>query len=312
MSDLRAAIDVGTNSTRLIVLDGDGGTVAREMRITRLGKGVDERGHLDDQALERTLDTIGAYRDQWRDLGVDDAAVRIGATSAVRDASDRDRFFDGVRELTGLEVDVLSGEEEAALSFLGATAAVDARRPVVVLDIGGGSTELVAGNDEDEVVASYSMQLGSVRLTERILTDDPPTREQIDAARQEVDERLTEADAALSDAGVEVVDAATLIAVAGTPTTVAALHLGLDTYEPEAIHGTVLPTMAAQELAGRLLATPVADRQELGPIQSGREDVIAGGALILAVVLERYGFPSAVISESDILNGLAMSVDRNG
>lgn len=301
----RAAVDVGTNSTRLLVVDADGEPLLREMRITRLGKDVDERGRLDDDALRRTLETIDRYRDLWRRKGVDESHVRIAATSAVRDAADRDRFFDGVREATGVQAEVLSGDEEAALSFLGASKAVRAPRPLAVMDIGGGSTELIVGGGDDEVVAAYSMQLGSVRLTERILRGDPPEPREVEHARREVRERLDEADAVLAEGGADVRSVTTLVAVAGTPTTLAALHLGLEVYEPDAIHATTVPTEAIAELTDRLLGLPTVERASLGPIQSGREDVIAGGALILATVLHRYGFGSVVVSESDILDGLA-------
>lgn len=300
----RAAVDVGTNSTRLLVVHG-GETVTREMTITRLGAGVDERGHLDDQALHRTLEAIERYRDLWREHAVVDDHVRIAATSAVRDATDRDRFFDGVREITGVDAEVLTGDEEARLSFLGASTAVDVPRPVAVMDIGGGSTELIVGDGDDEVVAGYSMQLGSVRLTERLLRSDPPTRDEVASAREEIGVRLDEAEEVLSEQGADVASVATLVAVAGTPTTLAALHLGLEVYEPDAVHATRVPTTSIEALTERLLGLRVADRSQLGPIQSGREDVIAGGALILATVLERYGFDAAVVSEADILDGLA-------
>ena len=308
-----AAIDVGTNSVRLLVAEpvrgdpgaGGGpalGTVHRDMRITRLGQGVDATGHLDDRALARTLDCIGDYARRFRAEGAD--RVRITATSAVRDAADRQRFFDGVRAVAGVEAEVLTGEEEARTAFLGATSAVVGTPPWLVLDIGGGSTELIIGHDAPE--AAVSRQLGCVRLTERCLRDDPPSRAQVAAACQVIDAELDAVEALLDPAS-----ARTLVGVAGTATTLAALHLGLDRYLPEAIHGTRVPVDAVHSLTDRLLALPAADRARLGPMAPGREDVIAGGALILLSVMERFGFPGVLVSEADILDGLALQLLRS-
>lgn len=307
MGEARAAVDCGTNSTRLIVVDGDGQRRVREMTITRLGYGVDETGMLDDEALQRTLDTIARYRRVWDEHGVSSDRVRIAATSAVRDAADRDRFFDGVREVAGVDAEVLSGTEEAATAFLGATRAVDVATPPALLDVGGGSTELIVGDAAGEVAGSFSMQLGCVRLSERLLRSDPPTAPEVQAATDEIGARLDEADAALAAQGVGVRDAAALIAVAGTSTTLAALHLGLDEYVEERIHATVVSRAAVREWADRLVRLPARERATLGPMQPGREDVIAAGALIVAAVLERYGFEEMTVSEADILDGLAMT-----
>lgn len=307
----RAAVDVGTNSVRLLVVDEAGERVQRDMTITRLGRGVDDRGHLDDEALAKTLDTIERYRDTWSEHGVDADHVRIAATSAVRDASDRDRFFDGVRELTGVAVEVLSGDEEARTSFLGASGAVDAPRPVAVVDIGGGSTEIVVGDADDQVRGGISLQLGCVRLTERLLAADPPTAGQLDAARAEVQRQLDRADEELAERGARVAHVATMIGVAGTVTTLAAIDLGLDSYQAEAIHGHRLPRTAVDRLAQRLAQIPAAQRREYGPMAPGREDVILGGALILQGLLERYDLDGLVASESDILDGLALTAGRS-
>lgn len=301
----RAAVDVGTNSVRLLVVDSTGTRLTREMTITRLGYGVDRTGRLDDAALTRTLDTIAGYATVWRAHGVDGGGVRIAATSAVRDAADRDRFFEGVRRLTGVDAEVLSGEEEAATSFRGATAAVDAPPPVAVLDVGGGSTELIVGDGAGAVAGSVSLQLGCVRLTERFLLSDPPTRAEIDAATAEIDARLAEADRLLGAAGVAVRDAASLVGVAGTVTTLTALTLGLPAYLEERIHGTAVTADGLRTWAERLAAMPAAERATLGPMQPGREDVIAAGALIVTAVVERYGFDRLIASEADILDGLA-------
>jgi len=179
----RAAVDSGTNSTRLLVVDADGHEVTRQTQITRLGAGVDASGELSSAALERTLAVLGDYRDRWVEAGVDVADVRIAATSAVRDAANQDRYFDAVQDLTGVRAEVLSGDEEARLSFAGAVGAVDVGDgPVLVVDIGGGSTELIVGDRAGAVTGAHSMQVGSVRVTERHLAGDPPTADEVAAA----------------------------------------------------------------------------------------------------------------------------------
>ncbi len=303
----RAAVDVGSNSVRLLVVDASGRRLVREMTVTRLGTGVDASGQLDDAALARTLDTIARYRTVWARHGVTDR-VRIAATSAVRDASDRHRFFEGVRAVTGVDAEVLTGDQEAALGFAGVVGAVDATPPVAVLDIGGGSTELVVGDASGNVVGSVSLQLGCVRLTERHLADDPPTQAQIASARELIQRLLQEGEELLGAQGAVVDGGVSLVAVAGTATTVAALHLGLDAYEERRIHGTVVPAAAVTTLTGRLLAATAAERAALGPMQPGREDVVHGGALILDEVLRRFALPAVVASEADNLDGLVASL----
>ena len=297
-----AAVDVGTNSVRLLVAEGGDGNLQaleRLMTITRLGRGVDATGHLDDDALRGTLDCISGYAARWQELGAQ--RVRISATSAVRDAADRDRFFDGVRERAGVSAEVLTGEQEARTAFLGATAAVEGTPPYLVLDIGGGSTELIVGTTGPE--AMTSRQLGCVRLTERCLVSDPPTPEELDAAVAVIDAELDAVDRIL-DGG----SAATLVGVAGTVTTVAALYLELDEYRADAIHGTRVPAADVDAVTQRLAAMPAARRRELGPMAPGREDVIVGGCLILQRVMQRYGFDDVLVSESDILDGLALEL----
>jgi len=320
VSGPRAAIDVGSNSVRLLVVDDAGRPLARELTITRLGTAVDRTGHLDDAAMLRTLDTLARYRDHWRALGVSDR-VRIAATSAARDASDRDRLLEGVRAATGVDAEVLSGDAEAALSFLGATGALQVAAPTAVADIGGGSTELIVG-DATSIDASVSLQLGSVRVTERHLHDDPPAPAQLAAAREMVALQLDHADAALAAAGAPLHGAAALVAVAGTATTLGALRLHLDAGAAAAaaadrrpadrgmagVHGLRIAAAALWEISNRLAAMTTAERAALGPVPAGREDVIHAGALILATVVERYGFPEVVISEADNLDALAASL----
>ena len=309
MSAPRAAVDVGSNSVRLLVVGADGRRLERELTITRLAAGVDRTGHLDDAALERTLATIRRYRDVWRAHGVTER-VRIAATSAVRDASDRDRFFEGVRRLTGHAAEVLSGETEAALAFRGATARAElGPGPVALVDVGGGSTELVVGEPDGRVAGSVSLQLGCVRLAERLLHTDPPSDGEVAAGRALVARELDVAAAALAEQGAALDQATTLIAVAGTATTLAALHAGLDEYEEERVHGTRLPTPALGELTERLLALRATERAKLGPMQPGREDVIHAGALVLSGVVEHASVGEVVVSEADGLDGLVASLD---
>jgi exopolyphosphatase / guanosine-5'-triphosphate,3'-diphosphate pyrophosphatase len=302
-----AAVDVGTNSVRLLVRGADGARRTRELTITRLGQGVDATGRLHPHALERTLATIERYAAIWREHGVEDA-VRIASTSAVRDAANREEFFDGVRRVAGVDAEVLSGEEEAALAFAGAASAVDVNAPTAVVDLGGGSTELVVGDAAGAVTGSVSLQLGCVRLTERHLHGDPPTADEIAAAETHIHQRLDEADRVLASQGAALHEVASLIGVAGTSTTLAALHLGLDAYREEAIHGARIPAAELVALATDLVARTAAERAALGPVQPGREDVLHGGALVLAAIVTRYGLPELVVSEADGLDGLAASL----
>lgn len=296
-----AAVDVGTNSTRLLVAEGSLPlrVLHREMRITRLGKGVDADGHLDDDALERTLRCIDDYAARWGELGA--TRVRIAATSAIRDASDRDRFFDAVRARTGIAAEMLTGEQEGRTAFLGSTSLVDGEPPYLVLDIGGGSTEFIRGEREPE--AMMSRQLGCVRLSERALRSDPPTGEEIARARAMVDAELD----AVEDA-VDPAKAKTLIGVAGTITTIGALALDLPEYLPERIHGTRVSAGRVHGITEQLCRLPTAARAELGPMAPGREDVIHAGAIILDRVVQRFGFGEVLVSESDILDGLVLEL----
>ncbi|MEX0832150.1 MAG: hypothetical protein WD358_02950 [Nitriliruptoraceae bacterium] len=304
----RAAIDVGSNSVRLLVIDADGQRIEREMAITRLAKGVDVAGHFDDDAFDATVHVIADFADRARRHAVGDR-IRVAATSAVRDAADRDRFVAAVRQACGLHVEVLSGAQEAAMAFAGAIGTVAGVDGAVIVDIGGGSTELIVGSRRAggiDVDVSVSLQMGCVRMTERHLATDPPTRDERLAMALEVAALLDDADGVIglsqrAQAGMP------LVAVAGTATTMGALHLGLVAYDEDRIHGVVVPSHDVTELAKMLMAMPSHERARLGPMQAGREDVIHAGALILDAVVRRGGFADVVISEADSLDGLAAS-----
>jgi exopolyphosphatase/guanosine-5'-triphosphate,3'-diphosphate pyrophosphatase len=297
------AVDCGTNSIRLLVADLDGDVktdVHREMRIVRLGQGVDRTGELAAEALERTRHALVDYAATCRELGAE--RVRMTATSATRDAANRELFQAMVLEVLGVEPEVISGDEEAALSFDGATRGLDpARGPFLVIDIGGGSTELVLGTTSVE--AARSVDVGSVRLTERHLEGDPPEAAQIAAARADVDAALE-----LVRQVVPVERARTAVGLAGSVTTVAALALGLPAYDSGRIHLSRLSRTDVQAVTDRLLAMTREQRAALPAMHPGRVDVIGGGALVLAVLVERLGLDEVLVSESDILDGIAWSV----
>lgn len=293
-----AAIDCGTNSVRLLVRDG-AQDLHREMRIVRLGQGVDRTGRLAPEALERTRAALAEYAQIIGRLEV--ARTRMIATSATRDAGNRDVFVAMVRETLGVEPEVITGHAEAQLSYSGAVATlpgIDGR--VLLVDLGGGSTELVLG---PEPLRAHSMDVGSVRLTERHLRDDPPTPEQADAVVRDVTDAL---DRAQHD--VPWRDADHLVGVAGTVTTVAALALGLESYRPDAIHGARISAADVAAVTDRLLSLDHDGRAALGVIHPGRVDVITAGALVLRTVVERCGTGELIASEHDILDGVAASI----
>ena len=302
-----AAVDCGTNSLRLLVADVDGRTkhdVHREMRVVRLGQGVDRTGELAPEAVERTRLALVDYAVTCRALGVQ--SVRMVATSATRDARNRGAFTDMVRAVIGVEPEVISGDEEAALSFDGATRGLDPRQgPFLVIDIGGGSTELVLGTTAVE--SAVSIDIGSVRLTERHLHADPPTPAQVAAARADVDEAM----ARVRDV-VPVGRALTAVGLAGSVTTVAALALGLQTYDSGRIHLSRVSAGDVLMVSTRLLRMSAPERAAQAVIHPGRLDVIGAGALVLATLVDRLGLPEVLVSESDILDGIAWSIDRRG
>ena len=303
-----AAVDCGTNSVRLLVTDLDGmgskRDVHREMQIVRLGQGVDRTGVLAPEALERTRSALVAYAATCGRLGVE--AIRMVATSATRDARNRADFVAMVRAALGTDPEVVSGDEEAALSFAGATAGLDpAAGPYLVMDIGGGSTELVLGTTS--VQAAVSVDVGCVRLTERHLYDDPPTAAQVAAARADVEAALVRVRAA-----VPVERARTAVGLAGSVTTVAALALGLPRYDPVALHGARISADQVRSVTERLLASTHAQRAAQAVVHSGRVDVIGAGALVLRTLVDGLGLSEVLVSEADILDGIALSVPAGG
>jgi exopolyphosphatase / guanosine-5'-triphosphate,3'-diphosphate pyrophosphatase len=303
-----AAFDVGTNSTRLLVADVEDGRVVaehdREMIITRLGKGVDRTGRFDPAALRRTLDVLAGYEATCRRLGV--SRRRLVATSATRDAGNRREFLDGVRALLGVDAEVLSGEEEAATAYRGATHDLPGEERTLVVDIGGGSTELIVGSRQPE--AMVSLDLGCVRLHERHLHSDPPTAAEVAALRADAAAQLARVTETLDPASAERV-----VGVAGTITTVTAIGLGLDAYDPARIHRAALSAAEIAGVAEKLAAMTVAERAAIPVMAKGREDVIAAGALLLDELVRTFGFQRVIASETDILDGVLLGLaDRVG
>ena len=298
-----AAIDLGTNSIRLIVVERAGDAepteLARDMVITRIGKSVDRTGRIHPESLARTVTVLERYCRRARALHA--SRIRAGATSAVRDASNREELEKAIRLNAGTDLEVITGEREAELSFLGATRGLDAPGPYLVLDIGGGSTEFVVG--EREPRAAISTQMGSVRLTERFVSTDPPTGEERRAIQEAIHRVLDE----VRDS-VPVADARTLVAVAGTATTIRAIDLDLAFYDPDAIHRSRLSRGSAEAVLERLASMTTPERAALPVMAPGREDVIVAGATILVEVMAGFGFDDALVSETDILDGLALEL----
>lgn len=312
-----AAIDCGTNSIRLLVADVTTGSdgvpalrdVHRETRIVRLGQGVDATGRLVPEALERTRVALADYTAVLLRKGTE--RVRMVATSATRDAANRDDFFGMVRATLGVEAEVISGDEEAQLSFTGAVGDLDPDDgPFVVVDVGGGSTELVVGTLEAggaAVRAARSVDVGSVRITERCLHGDPPTPDEVGEARELATRILDDAFGAVPVDGVR-----TWVGVAGTITTLSAVAQGLSEYDPDAVHLSRLPRADLHRIAEDLLGMSREERGRHGGIHPGRIDVIGGGALIVDVLAtelhDRVGVEELVVSEHDILDGIARSI----
>ncbi|WP_328299046.1 Ppx/GppA family phosphatase [Streptomyces sp. NBC_00435] len=308
-----AGIDCGTNSIRLLVADCDPLTgelveLDRRMTVVRLGQGVDKTGRLAPEALQRTFAACREYAAVIKELGAE--RVRFVATSASRDAENRDEFVRGVLDILGVEPEVISGDQEAEFSFTGATKELTGtdhlEKPFLVVDIGGGSTEFVVG--AEHVRAARSVDVGCVRMTERhLLVDgvvtDPPTGEQVAAMRADIEAALD-----LAAGSVPLGEARTLVGLAGSVTTVAAIALGLTRYESAAIHHSRISYEEVREISERMLTLTHAERAAIPVMHPGRVDVIGAGALVLLAVMERVGASEVVVSEHDILDGIAWSV----
>ena len=300
-----AAIDCGTNSIRLLIADIDANNfreVVRDMEIVRLGQGVDETGQFHPDAIARTLTAVDKFAAEIAKRGVE--KIRFCATSATRDATNRHLFVDGVRERLGIELEVISGDEEAALSFAGAIKDLDpSNGPFLVVDIGGGSTEFVFGTSTVE--AARSVNIGCVRMTERHISSDPATPEQIELARTDIQAAIAQAAAV-----VPITKAKTLVAVAGTATTVAAAALELPQYDRYAIHLSRISAQQTHDAATMFATKSREQRLLLGYMHPGRVDVIAAGSLVLSEIMKATGATEFVASESDILDGMAFSLAR--
>ncbi|WP_330288509.1 Ppx/GppA phosphatase family protein [Streptomyces sp. NBC_00576] len=308
-----AAIDCGTNSIRLLVADADPETgelveLDRRMTIVRLGQGVDRTGRLAPEALERTFAACREYAAVIKEHGAE--RLRFVATSASRDAENRDEFVRGVLDILGVEPEVVSGEQEAELSFTGATRELagrdDLAKPYLVVDIGGGSTEFVVG--DDRVRGARSVDIGCVRMTERHLVRDgvvldPPGEEQVAAVRADIEAALD-----LAERSVPLSEARTLVGLAGSVTTVSAIAQNLPAYDSEAIHHSRVSYDRVREITETLLRSTHAERAAIGSMHPGRVDVIGAGALVLLSIMERIGASEVVVSEHDILDGIAFSV----
>jgi exopolyphosphatase/guanosine-5'-triphosphate,3'-diphosphate pyrophosphatase len=297
MSELVAAVDCGTNSVRLLICrlrDGRLAEVDRRLHITRLGQGVDATGAFHPDALARTLDAMADFGTQLDALGV--TRRRVVATSAARDAANSVEFFDGVRARLGVDAEIIPGQEEARLSYLGAVSALPAvAQPVLVIDIGGGSTELVLGRD-GAVEHAVSLDIGSVRVRERFLHSDPPTADEIAAASAHIN-------VLLDDSGIDFGQVATWVGVGGTVTSLSALIQGLQVYDRAAVHGSKLDAGELAAFTDELLSRPIAQVAQYPTMVPGRADVICAGALICRLIGDRMALP-LLVSEADILDGI--------
>jgi exopolyphosphatase/guanosine-5'-triphosphate,3'-diphosphate pyrophosphatase len=301
-----AATDVGTNSVRLLVADVDGATgplttIDRRTRITRLGQGVNQTRRLDPDAIARTLVVLEEYADAIRELGAE--RVRMTATSASRDASNRADFFDPAERLVGVRPELISGDEEATLEFTGATHGLAEPEPYLLIDVGGGSTEFIAGTSKPD--ALISIDVGCVRLTEQYLHSDPPTPEELSVAVGVVRDFLADdVDRAVPGAA----HAKTLIGTAGTIWTMGAIELGVDASDSARIHHSRLSRAAVEEIFRTLATEPIAVRRHNPGLEPGRVDVIVGGVIVIVTAMRHWGFDELLVSEADILDGLVRSI----
>ena len=300
-----AVIDCGTNSIRLLIADVSGENfreITRDMEIVRLGQGVDKTGQFHPDAIARTLSAVDKYASEIARRGVE--KIRFCATSATRDATNRQLFIDGVVERLGIAPEVISGEEEAFLSFTGATKELpDSLAPFLVIDIGGGSTEFVLGNRK--VIAAKSVNIGCVRMSERHFLHDPATASEIESARKDIQNAIMEA-----SRQVDIKGANSLIAVAGTATTVAAAALELPAYDRHSIHLARILAEKTHEVSEMFLRMNRSERASLGYMHPGRVDVIGAGSLVLSEIMKATGATEFIASESDILDGMAWSLGQ--
>ena len=298
-------IDCGTNSIRLLIADIEGNNfreVTRQMQVVRLGQGVDETNQFHPDALERTFAAVDLYAAELTRRGVE--KIRFCATSATRDATNRNIFIDGVKERLGIEPEVISGDEEARLSFAGATREFNRTDgPFLVVDIGGGSTEFVLGTDTVE--SAISVNIGCVRMTERHFHNDPPTADEVSIARSDIQNAID-----IASASVDIKSAKTLVCVAGTATTVAAAALNLPEYDRHAIHLSRISTDQVHDVSNNFLTMTRDERAALGYMHPGRVDVITAGALVLSKIVKATGAKEFVASENDILDGMAWSLAK--
>jgi exopolyphosphatase / guanosine-5'-triphosphate,3'-diphosphate pyrophosphatase len=304
-----AAIDCGTNSIRLLIAEPDGAgglkDLDRRLEVVRLGQGVDATGEFRPEALQRTFAAVDQYAELIKEAGVPVENVHFVATSATRDVKNREALFAGIEERLGVLPDVISGETEARLSFTGALSRVTpAGEPVLVMDIGGGSTELITGSSAGDLQSAISLNVGSVRVTERFLKQNPVADVDLVRATAYVDELL-------AGSGVDFGSIGTWIGVAGTVTTLAGVYLGLEQYDRKRVHGAVIPLPAVDELLHQLAEMTVDEIRALPSMHPGRADVITGGALVEARIAARLNVEDLIVSESDILDGIALQlIDR--
>ena len=301
-----AAIDCGTNSIRLLIAEPAGlnglKDLERRLEIVRLGQGVNASGEFHPDALQRTFAAVDEYAKLIKEADVPAERIHFVATSATRDVSNRETFFAGIKERLGVLPDVISGEAEARLSFIGALSRVRPEaEPVLVMDIGGGSTELITGGSNGDMQGAISLDIGSVRVTERFLKHNPVAADDLERAIRYVDGLLV-------DSGVDFGSIGSWIGVAGTATTLAGLYLELERYDPERVHGSRIPLPAIAELLHRLAAMTVEEIRALPSMHPGRADVITGGALVESRIAARLNVDNLIVSESDILDGIALEL----
>lgn len=299
-----AALDCGTNSTRLLIASNDGETLSRQMRITRLGQGVDATHRLNEEAIQRTLLVLADYKREMDELGVEEA--RLVATSAVRDAENGQVFLDAATQTVGVQAEMIAGLEEGRLSYAGATADLEPNAgDDVAIDIGGGSTEIVLKRGDS--IDAVSLDIGCVRITERFLHSDPPKSHELASAGSAIGDALDQAVKEVPALG-HLRDPRRLLGLAGTVSTLAMLELGITDYDRSRVHHAVLARDSVERWAGILAQEETSVRRGRRAISPGREDVIVGGVLVLEAAMRRFGFATCLVSEADILDGLVASL----